>query len=31
MGGLANPGQVTPECVILTYHGTGERDGDAKP
>jgi hypothetical protein len=23
--------QVTPECVILTYHGTGHRDGDAKP
>ena len=23
--------QVTPDCVIVAYHGRGRRDGDAKP
>jgi hypothetical protein len=23
--------QVTPDCVILAYHGRGRRDGDEKP
>jgi hypothetical protein len=23
--------QITPDCVILAYHGRGSREGDAKP
>ena len=23
--------QMTPDCVILAYHGRGRRDGDEKP
>jgi len=23
--------QLTPDCVILAYHGQGTRDGDEKP
>jgi hypothetical protein len=23
--------QLTPDCVILAYHGQGSRDGDEKP
>ena len=23
--------QVTPDCIILAYHGSGQDDGDEKP